>query len=253
MQPGTNQNTFRFAVKGKNDITSNSWIVWVEKDGSAYVSCRKFMGQIKASLHASGQQQVAFTSESKLLTDYGDRFLQKTTEPQTYTGPTITPSYSLFFPSWALSITSQMRQAEPGHWAKHVTFIQAAEEPLSTTLSFCIIDSGINLDHEALKECPISPIKSLALRPGKRLWVVKRDEKDDDLKKQAISLVEELNGDATLLAGITGGDGNEAPITLRCDGKNNSGIPYTMSFPVSLKRDTPTQSAQLVLPFTEHT
>ena len=252
MNPSSNQSSFRFAVIGNNETSSNSWIVWVEKDGSAYVSCRKFMTQIKASLHASGQQQVAFTSESKLLTNYGDRFLQKMTEPETYTGPTITPSYNLFFPSWGLSITRQMRQADPGNWAKQVTFIQAAEAPLSTTLSFCIIDSDINLEQEALKESPIFPITSLALRPGKSLWVVERKENDDDLKQQALRVVEEINGDAEIVANITDGDRGDAPITLRCDGKNNSGIPYTMAFPVSIKKGPPTQSAQLVPPFAAH-
>ena len=249
MQSNSNAGEFRFAVIRQNTLSSNSWKVLVDKKGNAYICCRDNMKEIKASLHESGQQHVAFTSESGLLTTYGDRFLQKMEEPETYTGPTLTPCYNLFFPSWGLSLTPEMRHAAPRVWSNQVTFIDAADEPLATTLSFFIVDSALYLKPAAIDESSFSPIASLALRPGKKLLIVRRYEADNDLRQLALTMVEEINGDVETVAAILDPRHNDTPIMLRSDGRNNQGIPYTMAFTVSVKDDCQTGIPQLVTPF----
>ena len=249
MQSNPNDGEFRFAVIKRNMLSSNSWKVLVDRKGSAYICCRDNMKEIKASFHESGKQHVAFTSESGLLTTDGDRFLQKMEEPDTYTGPTLTPCYNLFFPSWGLSLTPEMRHADSRLWSNGITFIDAAEDPLATTLSFCIVDSALNLKPEASDESAFFPVASLALRPGKKLLVVRRYEADNDLRQLALTMVEEINGDAETLAAILDPRHNETPIMLRSDGKNSKGIPFTMPFAVSAKDDCQTGSTQLVTPF----
>ena len=54
----------RFAVMRKDGLSSNAWRVWVDPAGDAYVLCRDHMKEMKASLHQSGKQHIAFTSET---------------------------------------------------------------------------------------------------------------------------------------------------------------------------------------------
>ena len=240
---------FTFAVIRQDLLSSNSWKVVVEKKGNAYICCRDTMKEIKTSLHESGKQHVAFASETKLLTTDGSRFLHKMEEPQTYEGPQLTPSFNLIFSSWGLSLTPNIRQADPTTWNNQVSFIAAAQEPLATTLSFVIVDSALDLKSATYDDPSIVTVTSLDLRPGKKLLVVRRYEDDGQLRQLAISTVEEVNRNAEAIAESLDPDRSDTPFLLRVDGRNVRGIPYAMPFTVSLIEGCPAERPQLAIPF----
>ena len=64
----------RFAVMRKDGLSSNAWRVWVDPAGDAYVLCRDHMKEMKASLHQSGKQHIAFTSKTGIEMTKGSRF-----------------------------------------------------------------------------------------------------------------------------------------------------------------------------------
>ena len=60
------ESPIRFGVLRRNGLSSNAWGVWSENSGDIYVACRDNMKELKISLHQSGKQHIAFTSESGL-------------------------------------------------------------------------------------------------------------------------------------------------------------------------------------------
>ena len=49
-----------------NSLSSNAWHVWVDKHGNEYITSRDDSQGLKISLHKSGKQHIAFTSESNI-------------------------------------------------------------------------------------------------------------------------------------------------------------------------------------------
>ena len=87
----------RFAVMRKDGLSSNAWRVWVDPAPDAYVLCRDHMKEMKASLHQSGKQHIAFTSKTGIEMTKGSRFWNQWTEPQYYDGSQVIPTLNLFF------------------------------------------------------------------------------------------------------------------------------------------------------------
>ncbi len=249
MPSNSKNGEFTFAVIRQDLLSSNSWKVAVDRNGNAYILCRDAMKEMKTSLHESGKQHVAFNSETELLTKDGSRFLHKMEEPQTYVGPELTPSFNLFFPSWGLSLTPKIRQADPTTWNSQVSFIAAAEEPLATTLSFVIVDSALDVKAATYNDPSIVTVTSLQLRLGKKLLVVRRYEDDQQLRRLAIDTVDEVNRNAEAIAGNLESDHSDGPWLLRVDGRNVEGTPYTMPFTVSLVEGCSTERPQVAAPF----
>ena len=243
-----NNREMRFAVVGKDNLTSNSWKVWTDKKGDAYISCRDHMKERKISLHQSGQQHIAFTTESALQTSRGNRLLQITKEPDTYDGPKVKPSAGLFFPSWGLHLTPQMRGGDPKTWNSKVSFIKAAEEPLATVISFAIINTGIDLQTALDDEPLISPVASLDVRPGKKLWLVRRSELDYEMRQLATQAVNDCNQNPEM-AQILEDNQGENDFSMCVDGLNTEGIPFLMPFPTQVVEEGPARLRRLATPF----
>ena len=238
----------RFAVVGQDQLTSNSWKMWTNKKGDAYISCRDRMREIKVSLHQSGQQLIAFTSESAPQTSRGSRFLQITREPDFYDGPEVKPSVSLFFPSWGLHLTPKMREADSKTWNGKVCLIKAAEEPLATVISFAIINAGIDLQSALDDEPSISAVTSFDVRLGKKLWVVRRCEPDGEMRQLATQAVNDRNGNRET-AKILDEDYAENDFSMCVDGLNAEGIPFLMPFPTPIFEGGPATGRRLATPF----
>ena len=130
----------RFAVMNRNAISSNSWRIWTKSDGSAYIKCRDNMKEMKVSLHPSGAQQVALTTESGVAPMQGARFWNRWQEPLHYNGTRMVPTFSLFFPNWALALGQSSRDQHPRYWNNNDLCIEAPDPPLSTIVSFYILD-----------------------------------------------------------------------------------------------------------------
>ena len=177
----------RFAVMRKyGALSSNSWRVWVTDEGSAYVRCRDHMKEMKASLHGSGDHRIAFTNESGLEMTGGSRLWTGWSRPLYDDGSKVVPSLRLFFPSWALTLTREMRKANPKMWNGNEFFIEAAETPQATILSFVITADDLTIRFRANGDQPSLPIGVLPIKSGQKLWVI--EERVPELNMRELAL-----------------------------------------------------------------
>ena len=180
----------RFAVMAKNGLISKTWRVWSEPSGDIYIACRDSLREIKVSLHQSGRQHVAYTSESGLETTAGSRFWARWGEPLFSNDSKVTPSFKLVFPNWALGLNYDDRQANPRKWRANQMFIETADSNSVTVVSFLITDQGLNLTRDNPRN---SALGILPARAGKDLWVIAHREPEADLKQVVERAIEEAN------------------------------------------------------------
>ena len=185
----------RFGVLGKNGLSSNAWGVYVEQYGDIYLVCRDHMKETKVSFHQSGKQHFGFTSESGLETADGGRFWDEWWEPQFHNGSKIVPSYSLLFPSWALGITQEMRDANPKVWNKNQVFVEAAESPEATIVSLVITDLDAEFKFKTDGELQSFPLAVLPVKADKKLWVIARQGPEGNMKELAKRGIGGINAD----------------------------------------------------------
>ena len=196
------ESPLRFGVLRKNGLSSNAWGVWSEKSGDIYVTCRDHMKDLKISLHQSGKQHIAFTSESGLEMTEGSRFWNQWWEPQFHNGHKVVPSFNLLFPSWGLSLTQAMRDTNPRVWNKNPIMVEAAESPVATIVSFVITDDDLELRFNTIGESRSFPLGILPARSGKKLWVIAQQGPEGNMKELAgrgigsidTDMVEKLRG-----------------------------------------------------------
>ena len=196
------ESPIRFGVLRKNGLSSNAWGVWSELSGDIYVACRDHMKDLKISLHQSGKQHIAFTSESGLQMTEGSRFWDQWWEPQFHNGSKVVPSFNLLFPSWGLSLTQAMRGANPKVWNKNQILVEASESPVATVVSLVITDDDMEMRFNTIGESRSFPIGILAARAGKKLWVIAQQGPEGNMKELAgrgigsidVDMVEKLRG-----------------------------------------------------------
>ena len=190
------QGPIRFAVMNSEGTSSNSWRIWTERDGSAYVKCRDNMKELKVSLHSSGAQQVAFTTESGVAPMQGGRFCNQWEEPPNYDGTPMVPTLSLFFPNWALALGQTSRQKYPRYWDNNDLCLEAPAPPLATIVSFYILDEGLRIHSVNLGNHASCPLAILPLRPGKKLLVVAQYQHESNMLELAQFALNQMNADA---------------------------------------------------------
>ena len=100
----------RFAVQHKNGLSSNSWRVWTRSSGDAYVKCRDNFAEVKASLHQSGRNRIAFTSESGNIMSNGNRVWNEWHRPSLDQDTQIAPMLSILLPDWSLAVPYSCRR-----------------------------------------------------------------------------------------------------------------------------------------------
>ena len=197
----------RFAVAMRNGLTSHSWGVRTERQGDAYVFCRETMKEVKISLHASGQQHIAFTQESGHTTVSGTRFWNCWTEPPQQRPPI--PSLKLLFPDWATTLGH--KDVRPGRpkWPDNQILIEGDAEYV-TSVWFFVIKEGHSLTHANV---PSDTLGILPLRPGMELHVIACKERIPRLKEVVEETVDRIAADMPakadtlgLLAGLLAGD-----------------------------------------------
>ena len=175
----------RFSIMRSNGLSSNAWRVWVEKDGNAYIRSRDHLQDLKISLHKFGKQHVAFTPESKHEMTEGNRFWDQWWEPDHYRGPQVVPTFKLYFPSWALTLTQAIRDSNPRVWDNNQIAIEAAETPMATVISFVITDDDVKMRFNTIGDSRNFPLAILPVRPGKTLWVVACYRPEGDMQSLA--------------------------------------------------------------------
>ena len=226
----------RFAVMRKDGLSSNAWRVWVDPAGDVYVACLDNMKKMKASLHQSGKQHIAFTSDSGIEMAKGSRFWNQWTEPQYYDGSQVIPTLNLLFPDWALTLTEEMRQANPGVWNTNSLFVEAAESPMATIISFVITNEDLEMRFNTAGPSPSFPLGILPVRSGKKLWIVAHHAVEGnmkDLANQGIAAVASSTDMQRNLEGFPDGHVFGTCVT----GPNNDGGTYWMPFAMRMDTD----------------
>ena len=179
------QSPVRFAVISNQELSSNSWRVWVERHGDVYIASRDHMrNQLKISLHRSGQQQIAFTVESSLQVTEGNRFFNRWNEPQ------MAPSFRLLFPSWALGLTKEIREANWEIWKGNEIFIESAGSPRATVVSFIFADEQVT---SVRGNTPTLQVAALATQPGKNLLVIAYEVPEEPIARLLETVMHEID------------------------------------------------------------
>ena len=134
------------------------WGVKVERKGDVYIYDRDVKNAEKVSLHASGRQHIAITSETAIRVGTSSRFGPKWTEPEFDQG--VLPAFSILFPPWGVkdmrSENLAKRKAElliVGHVEKTVVvgfFVMKSERILQ-----------VNAPHFVIAKLPMGPRKAL--------------------------------------------------------------------------------------------
>ena len=177
------ESPLRFAVMMNDGSSSNSWRVWVEKEGDAYICCRDNMGEIKVSLHKSGQQHIAITSRSRPEVVSDNRYWNRWREPS-HKGPVI-PSFKLVFPPWGVRLDEEDRNKTEKlkrKWDDNQVLIEGDERHM-VTVDFILRDRGFLLNGNGY------PIETLAVlpapvvgRPNRCLYAVTTKGSDERFK-----------------------------------------------------------------------
>ena len=188
----------RFAVNMPNGLTSHVWGVRTEKKGDAYIFCRETMKAIKVSLHASGRQHIAFTTESKQDMAPGSRYWNKWSEPPQRRPPV--PSVKILFPSWATTLGEKHRNAARKKWDTNQILIEGDDE-LMTTVLFFVVDEGHELNQTGL---PSRTLAVLPVRKGKELHVIACREREGHLKARANDWIKEASSSMPSSADMLG-------------------------------------------------
>ena len=229
------EDPIRFAVMNMKGISSNSWRIWKENDGSAYIKCRDNMKEMKVSLHPSGAQQVALTTESGVAPMPGGRFWNRWEEPPHYDGTALIPTFSLFFPNWALALDQLSRDQYPRYWNNNDLCIEAPASPLATIVSFYILDKDVVIDSKNIGADASFPLAILSLRPGKKLLVVALYQHEGNMQELAQHALNHMNTDNAwrdLLKGFPDGHIFGSCVT----GNATAGGVYLLTFAPVLSR-----------------
>ena len=231
------ENPIRFGVMRRNGQSSNSWRVWGDSKGNFYISVRDHMRESKVSLHDSGAQHIAFTPESGHTMPNGSRFISQWRQPNYDDGSHLVPSFYLLFPNWALGLTQESRDVQANVWRENQIFVEAAESPMATIISFTITNADLTVQFNATGETPSFPVGVLSLGTAKKLWVVAQHVPEGnmlDLAKQGLRYANaRTNIDPTLKEKLMGMPSGHV-LGMSVSGPAPDGCEYLMLFPGQL-------------------
>ena len=232
------ENPLRFGVMRKDGRSSNSWRVWGDSNNNFYIRARDHMRELKISLHESGAQQIAFTPESGHTTANSSRFISQWRQPNYEDGSKLVPSFYLLFPSWALGLTREMRDANIAVWTINQFFVEAAESPFATIVSFTVTNADLTVQFNTAGGTPSFPLAVLSPESGKKLWVVAQHVPEGNMRDLAEQGLRQANAHVD---GTTREKLEEMPdghvLGMSVSGPSPSGGEYLMLFPAQLHRD----------------
>ena len=222
------ESPLRFAILRKDGTTSNAWGVRVDRNGEVYVVCRDNMKELKISLHASGERHIAFTKESGLEMTDGSRFWNKWNELP-LDGSKVMPSFHIFFPSWGIGLTEDMRNSNSRVWDTNQLFIDGVESPYRIAVSFCETDEHLRMNFPNQEENCALPLGVIPTSPGKKLWVVAQLGLEGKLRETAERALYHM--DNSMPQSLK--EESKGEILAAClSGKNDSGSAFILPAPL---------------------
>ena len=175
----------RLAVVGKKGEKSNSWKIWIEKDGEVYFAIREDNPGLKVSLHKSGRQHIKMDKE----------YWGKWEEAKNYEGPMVTTSAKLVFPGWGMREDERMSEEDKEIWEGNEIEIEAPEKGKLIAVKVFIRAKGQRLRQEDGKS------ETLAIwrrKDGKEAQLIVCEEAERNMK----DVVRRVLASKTFLTGI---------------------------------------------------
>ena len=160
----------RLAVVGTSERKSNSWKIWMEKNGEIYFAIRERNPGFKVSLHKRGKQHIKMASE----------YWGQWREPDIYAGPMVATSAKLMFPTWGMREDDKLSAEEQEIWKGNEIEIDAPVEGRLLAVSVVVRAEGQVLKQEG------GASESLALwrRPdGKEVHLIVSEETERNFKE----------------------------------------------------------------------
>ena len=166
----------RFVVCSSTGLTGASWKCWTPgtRSSEVYLACRALRGELKASLHESGQWHIAFSPQF-----YADEFGGSSDAPSsrfllTWPQPAqIVPGVTLAFrvlTPWS-SLTFPQGTVEPG-----VIVIGAPPEGLAVEVAVLITAPSFQTEYwPGYSNMQTTLVGSFPLFSGSKVWLVYRN------------------------------------------------------------------------------
>jgi len=165
----------RFGVSDEQQLCSASWKLWTETAGEnseVYLACRELDGELKASLHQSGQWHIAFSNQAYKehvegsIPSLKNRFTDKWPRP-TEIADGYTLAFRIVTPS--PSVTSSRILGKN----KKVIWIPKPPDSRATEIDIIITKQHVNISGWPGKSSMgTSLIGSFQLNNGDTIWVV---------------------------------------------------------------------------------
>ena len=175
------QGPINFSVFRSDGLLSNRWGVRTNKNGDAYVYRRDAPHAEKVSLHASGRQHIAITSQTAARVGADSRFGPIWTEPEFERKAIAT--FSLLFPPWGVGMPP-----EPTMQTKDELWIVGHKEKI-VVVSFFVVDSV----KEMRGQLPHFVLGRLRLLPGRTLHVIAWKEPQTALMNQIRNVLPQVS------------------------------------------------------------
>ena len=230
----------RFALLMSDGSTSNSWRVWVEKEGDAYICCRDNMKEVKVSLHRSGQQRIAYRTESGIVTNVGNRVWMKWEEPP-HCGPVL-PSFKLVLPPWGVRLNANERSRSRESILKRNSdqVLIEGDDELTVFVDFILRDEEFLLNESRHTTGTLAVIPAPTdERPRRQLFVVIRKAHNAHFLDIAGQALEEISSARVERLALLKQDGN-TPVACFCGfGDQEHSHAYIVVAPVTVQTAEP--------------
>lgn len=182
-------NTLRFALR-HGSLRGGTWRVWTSKHGDIYVAIRDVAGEVKASLHKSGDWRYAYTKStiergrkhSDPIVDARTRHIVRWSRPREY-APGYLHALDLVSPAVSVSVPITEESAD-------ITYVDAPSGSEMTVLSLVLSPPEPLRGYPEPETGPSVLVASLPVAGlDKMLWVVAKDYGlDESLTESAAEL-----------------------------------------------------------------
>ena len=178
------KNTIRFAIWNINNVKSNIWRLWVNKN-EIYLGAKNTLHVLKVSLHHSGIWRIAFVKDLKREDMESDRVIFKWNKP-TLVNNWFVSSIGVIVSSINPNIPFKHEQRED----KRIIFIPEAKEGRRMLFKIYISQPGITEEmfKKNLRFTDIL-IGNLTKQNGEKVWLIYME---DDLSLDELKMIKEV-------------------------------------------------------------
>ena len=191
------QRSIRFGVRKNESLHSATWKLWTNLSGNRseiYLACRELGGELKASMHHSGEWHVAFCSNSfeekveGAISGLNSRFVEKWPRPPEL-AEGITLAFRIVTPESAVSSVSKVKKPNKLVW------VPAPPEGKAIEIYICITTPKSNFSDWPGKDSMATELLgSIRLNNDDTVWVVSKNIEYPDLSNLSNGAVQLFKG-----------------------------------------------------------